>query len=90
MKLMQLDDLARVRPHWDVQKILRATNALMLGGFLYAINNNEYCSAGHTNAYNHLMGYAAMMMFTLGAGGLYGLQMLKFSSMPSIGRERIN
>lgn len=35
------------------------------------------------------MSYAATLCFTVGAGGLFGLQMLKFSSMPSVSKSRV-
>ena len=60
---------------------------MAMGGFLVGINSGDYYTATHTNSYNLLISFFSHGLFTIGAGGLVGLQCLKYSVMPTISKE---
>jgi hypothetical protein len=72
MKLTQLDDLSRIRPHNELKRFLASSNFLAFTAFIAGIGN-EYFTPGHTNSYCFLLGYCSTMLFTMGAGGFFGL-----------------
>ena len=72
MKLVQLDDLSRIRPHSALKRMLFGSNALAFTVFLAGLGN-EYFTPGHTNTYCFLLGYCSTVIFTMGAGGFFGL-----------------
>jgi len=73
MKLTQLDDLARIKPHFSIRKTLIGANAIAFLAYISGISSNDYFTPGHTNTYCLIMSYASTLLFTLGAGGLFGL-----------------
>ena len=51
MKLIQLDDITRVRPHNAIKNLIYSVN---MGAFLYylaGVQSTEYFTPGHTNLY---------------------------------------
>jgi hypothetical protein len=66
MKLTQLDDLARIKPHIALKKML-------VVAFMSGVGSNDYFTPGHTNAFCLMFGYCSTLIFTMGAGGFYGL-----------------
>jgi hypothetical protein len=73
MKLTQLDDLARIKPHFALKKMLVGGNILAFVAFMSGVGSNDYFTPGHTNAYCLMFGYCSTLIFTMGAGSFYGL-----------------
>jgi hypothetical protein len=73
MKLIQLDDITRVRPYNAIKNLIYSVN---MGAFLYylaGVQSTEYFTPAHTNLYCKLAAYLSTFCFTVGAGGLFGL-----------------